>query len=226
MQDLSLGMLLMLALAWGIRHAFDADHVLTVSGLGPSFSPSSTRRPLRFIAFCLHWSLGHGGIILIIGCLVLLLGMSIPFQLSQYADLACAALLVCLGLGLMIGSGLGSKAKSESAPRLTRWSTLGFQLLRRNPNQSALSIGVLHGLSGSAPLLALLPLTQMQSAWTGILYLLVFGIGVSLGMTLFAACLSVGARRLKLTAAGFQRFRLALGACSVIYGFVLLAGTL
>jgi sulfite exporter TauE/SafE len=50
-------------------------------------------------------------------------------------------------------------------------------------------VGVLHGTAGSAPLLVLLPLSQMSSPWVGLAYLLLFGVGVFFAMLLFGGAL-------------------------------------
>lgn len=223
MQDWSFAMLILVALGWGIRHAFDADHVMTVTGFGQQFSASKPEQSRHFLAFCLHWSIGHGGILLIIGALVLLLGVAIPYQLSNYAETVCALLLLSLGAGLLC-SNSPYFLSHHSARRgtLLRLSNAGSQLLQRRPKQSALTIGLLHGLSGSAPLLALLPLMHLHSAWHGMLYLICFGLGVTVGMMLFAASLSYGCRRFISTQKALLRLRWILGVCGMCYGLIML----
>lgn len=53
----------------------------------------------------------------------------------------------------------------------------------------AVMVGVLHGAAGSAPLLALIPITQLHSVWLGLLYILLFGLGVLLAMLIFGGLL-------------------------------------
>jgi sulfite exporter TauE/SafE len=53
----------------------------------------------------------------------------------------------------------------------------------------ALMVGMLHGTAGSAPLLALLPLSAQARPWFGVAYLLLFGFGVLLSMLLFGGAL-------------------------------------
>lgn len=214
----------MIALGWGVRHAFDADHIMTIAGLSQSFNPPRRQASGRLLAFCLHWSIGHGGTLVLIGALVLLLGMTIPYQLSHYAEFVCALILLSLGSGILISSGLTFHAKPHygKSRRFDKLALAGNRWLRHHPKQSALSIGFLHGLSGSAPLLALLPILNLQSSWHGLLYLLCFGVGVSLGMMLFASGLSYGYRRFANCQQSINRLRMFTGVLSLLYGAILL----
>lgn len=213
MQEWSLGMLVLIALGWGARHALDTDHLMTLAGLSQQFSPRpSLLNP--FLGFCLLWSLGHTVILLLIGILVLVLDMAIPYRLSQYAEYGCAFLLLCLGLWLIF-TRPGVSAKHAPA-RQSR--------LRVKSKHSALAVGSLHGLSGTAPLLALLPLTHDASPWYGVLYLVCFGLGVSLGMAIFAGCLNFGYLQLIKTNTLFQSSRLFIGIGGAVYGSIMLMG--
>jgi len=227
-------MLLTIALAGGIRHAFDADHVMTLAGFNQQFYRGNHPQTFRFLAFCLHWSMGHGGILLVIGSLVLIMGMAIPNQLAFYAESACALLLMALGSSLLFGvsDANANPCRARQGQHLSepqralagsgRLLLGGCQLLQTHPRQSAISIGLLHGLSGSASILALLPLMNIHSVWQGMLYLLCFGVGVSLGMLLFATSLNFGLRRFLQNQKIALRFRRAIGIFSIVYGIFML----
>lgn len=55
-------------------------------------------------------------------------------------------------------------------------------------------MGALHGLAGTAPVVALVPVTLMSSKAVAVLYLAAFGAGTILGMAAYAAlaALAVG----------------------------------
>ena len=53
---------------------------------------------------------------------------------------------------------------------------------------------MLHGLSGTSAVVALVPVTLMSSAMLGLGYLVAFGVGVTVGMTLYAV-VAAGAMR-------------------------------
>ncbi len=56
---------------------------------------------------------------------------------------------------------------------------------------SASFVGMIHGLAGSAPLLALIPLTNQESPWLGLAYLILFCLGVLISMLSFGGFLGV-----------------------------------
>ena len=56
-------------------------------------------------------------------------------------------------------------------------------------NHSAVIVGAVHGLAGLAPLLVVLPLSQ-KPFWLGIVYLVLFCLGVFISMTLFGGFFS------------------------------------
>jgi sulfite exporter TauE/SafE len=58
----------------------------------------------------------------------------------------------------------------------------------RHPH-GAVMVGMLHGTAGSAPLLAVLPFSVQTQPWFGLIYLVMFGLGVLLSMTLFGGVL-------------------------------------
>jgi ABC-type nickel/cobalt efflux system permease component RcnA len=87
-------------------------------------------------------------------------------------------------------------------------------------------IGVLHGTAGSAPLLALIPITQIASPWWGIAYLALFAIGVLLSMLLFGGLLSTAIRGAQqFSNKVITVFRITMASGSVAYGFYLLPGS-
>lgn len=186
---------LSLAFGLGMLHALDADHIMAVSGL-------AARRPgLRSsLRFCARWALGHGAILLVIGSAVLLLGMAIPETLSNIAELLVGAILIAIG-GWVLWDLSRRRAhlhfhRHDQLPQHAHWHT--HQAHHRDahagdPHQhghSAVLVGILHGTAGSAPLLALLPLSAMgHSPWQGLAYLLLFGSGVIVSMLMFGGLL-------------------------------------
>jgi len=83
---------------------------------------------------------------------------------------------------------------------------------------------MVHGTAGSAPLLALVPLSQIGSAWTAIAYLIVFGVGVMLSMLAFGGALGglfvLGSKSGQRLISAMQVFT---GGISFVFGAWLLA---
>ncbi|HLC23079.1 MAG TPA: hypothetical protein VJL08_01355, partial [Dehalococcoidia bacterium] len=66
----SLWEVLVLGLVLGVRHAFDADHLVAVTTI-----VSEYRNPLRAIWIGVSWGLGHTTTLLLAGATLLLLGI-------------------------------------------------------------------------------------------------------------------------------------------------------
>ncbi len=170
--------LISVALGLGMLHALDADHIAAVSGM------ASTRATFAdSLRFCLRWSFGHGLTVLLLGAAVLLLGMAIPVALSHYAEEAVGVVLIGIG-AYVLWDLLGDKTRLPVRRSAGRHA------------QGAMLVGVLHGAAGSAPLLALLPLSAQSRPLFGLSYLLLFGCGVLLSMLLFGGALGMLFRRL------------------------------
>jgi ABC-type nickel/cobalt efflux system permease component RcnA len=187
--------LLSLAFSLGIVHALDADHVMAVSNLigsRPGFK--------RSLMFCGRWAVGHGAALFIIGFAVLFLGQNIPGSLSAMAEHIVGIMLVVLSLWVFIDLWRKNTHihfhQHDGLPKHAHWHNHAHNTKQQHQDDShshqhgAVMIGVLHGTAGSAPLLALIPLSQIGSAWLGMAYLLLFALGVLISMLLFGGLFS------------------------------------
>jgi hypothetical protein len=149
-------------LLMGILHAFDPDHVMTMSSLGSR--PDARGATARY---AVSWGVGHGGILVIAALALLLFEVPLPEALPTGAERFVGVILIAAGGSLALalwrnktdvthgGSGLRTKA-----PFL---------------------IGMVHGTAGSAAVFALLPI-GLLSPVLGVFYVLVFSSGVLIGM--------------------------------------------
>ena len=234
MESTSVIAILSLAFGLGILHALDADHVMAVSGL------SSTRPGWRrSINFCTHWAMGHGMSLLLIGSAVILFGLAIPVDLSAFAENLVGIVLIAIGC-YVIWDLLRRHAhlhfhKHDGIPKHAHWhihDKPSQQSRRRKHHHEphhhghgAVMVGMLHGTAGSAPLLALIPLSQMASPWLGILYLIVFGLGVFVAMLLFGGVLGSLYNWLSRWGDRMVRMlRIVIGFSSIGFGGFLLFG--
>jgi len=101
------------------------------------------------------------------------------------------------------------------AQTVSRW--LGDMPLR------ALFIGLMHGMAGSAALI-LLTLESIDSPWTGLAYMALFGVGSMLGMGLLSVVIAVPLRR---SARGLTWFhnglQAVIGSATVVLGVGIVA---
>lgn len=226
---------LSLALGFGMLHALDADHIMAVSGL-------AVRRPgyRSSLYFCLRWAMGHGFSLLIIGGSVLLFGLAIPVSLSAVAEIVAGVVLIAIGLWIITDITINRVRAShrdlegpENESRNTGHSgsvlpvTVSENKCCCKSGRGATLVGVVHGTAGTAPLLAILPLSSVASPMQGISYLVLFGCGVLLSMIFFGGLLGVTfgwfARR---SHSAMQFTRVTVAFCSVGAGICLLQTSL
>ena len=174
----------------GLMHALDADHVMAVSTM-------SNAKPgfWRTVRFSSHWALGHAGILIMSGLLLFGLGLSIPETLQHVAEASVGVLLIVLGLVCFWRfrkERLHLASHRHGDIEHVHWHVEGDS--QNNGHGSAkgkeghapVMVGMLHGLAGSAPALALVPAVAEGELITSLLYLLVFSLGVMLSMLCFA----------------------------------------
>ena len=186
----------------GMAHATDPDHVLAVTTI---VNRESRLRKAALVG--LAWGVGHTVTIFIVGTIVIILGVSIPAQLELSMELLVCLMLVVLGAASLDRFFRQKRAGGISSPQVT-----GSRSAR------SLAVGIVHGLAGSAAV-ALLVLTTISDATWGLIYLLLFGAGTILGMTLFTLSFSSASAYLSRRFHGFSRWMSGLaGAGSIAFG--------
>ena len=159
--DISIATFFAVGLGYGILHAFDPDHVAAMSGMTVGDKPRKWKTAL-------HWSLGHGGVILFFSILVFFLGVMVPHTLSHWAESAVGLMLIAIGLHGFIKI---YRTKVKNQENINRSDT------------GATFVGMLHGTAGSAPLLTLIPLSKVNEPIIGFIYVVLFCVGVAIAMT-------------------------------------------
>jgi len=175
--------LLILAFGLGLVHALDADHIAAVSVLS---SEKTTFH--KSVGFAIQWALGHGSIILVMTLLFMMLGESIPQMLSAIAEQVVGVVLIFLGLAIVYKI-------QRYRLRIHFHTHEGYlphahwyqkdQTDSEHQKHKAVYVGGLHGMAGSAPLLAALPVVQSGSLSEIFLYVAIFSTGVFVAMLCF-----------------------------------------
>ena len=185
-----------LAFGLGMLHALDADHIMAVSGL--IANQRSMKDTLRF---CLRWAIGHGSVLVFVGILAFAVGWVLPASMSHYADAGVGVILIMIGSVVLVN--LYRRRihihfhEHDALPVHAHWHSHHSHEMTEHARQphhhghSAMLVGMLHGLAGSAPLLALIPMAMLKSPMLGFVYLLIFSVGVLLSMLLFGGMLSL-----------------------------------
>lgn len=164
----------MTALVAGFAHALEADHMAAVTTF-----VSRRPRPLQAIGFGIRWGAGHSAAILVVGCILIALDVRLPEVLARGLEFGVGMMLLGLGLWLLWN------VLHERAHRAAGGADHAHPH-HHHHGRGSLWVGMAHGLSGTAPLVAALSATAAGSPGNAALYLLLFGVGTTLAMALYA----------------------------------------
>jgi hypothetical protein len=149
---------LLIALALGLRHASDPDHLVAVSSLVAA-DGGDTRAAARLGAW---WGFGHAAALLAIGLPLILFKSSLPAWLERGAERAVGAVIVLLALRIVVKWARGDFRAGRHGHARTRHRHLRQadepehrHRHLRTPRQ-AMGIGMLHGLAGTGAVALLL----------------------------------------------------------------------
>lgn len=181
----------------GLRHASDPDHLTAVTTLIASRRERATRCAARL---GLTWGLGHATSLFVFGLPVVLYSAYLPRGVQDAAETTVGVVIVVLAIGLL---------------RRCRSSASHVHPRGRTPWQ-AFSIGVMHGMGGTAGVGVLL-LATIHSHPLAIAALALFAGCTAISMSAlsagFGAALTAGAVR-----RSFHRVAPVLATASLAFG--------
>ncbi|HZN09110.1 MAG TPA: hypothetical protein VFB65_20115 [Pyrinomonadaceae bacterium] len=192
--------LLGIGLVFGLKHATEVDHVVAVSTI-----VSRHRSLWRSGLVGAMWGAGHTAALLITGAIVLSLRVAIPERVGNWLEFGVALMIIGLGAAALWRA-LAKRAdvhvhehshdgvshvhihfhENETRHHASKTHSHAISAIGLKP----VLIGTVHGLAGSAAL-TLLVLTQIDSAWVGFFYLLIFGAGSIVGMILMSGLIGL-----------------------------------
>lgn len=163
---------LLLGFGLGIKHAFEADHVIAVSTI-----VSSQKDPLKSALIGTFWGIGHTTTLFVIGLFVLLFKISIPESISSLLEFLVGIMLVGLGMLTIL--------QAKKITDMEKEHIEAHQKKRLHQHHRSFLVGSVHGLAGSGALM-LLVLATVSSTVEGMYYILLFGLGSIIGMNLMS----------------------------------------
>ena len=222
--DLSVILILLTGLALGLGHSLDPDHIVAVSTL-----LCNSRSIRKSITSATVWGVGHSSVLFVAGFCVLILRVAIPENIVNLFEFAAGAMLIVLGI-LVIRPLILDRVKTIQPGFQTEklfshdHSLTDLKKEHTHIHKSALA-GILQGLGGSAALM-LVVLTTVNSVVTGLAFILVFGVGVILGM-IGISCI-VGSI-IAYTASNLEKvhkiIKAVTGSVSIIVGTIIILYT-
>jgi cytochrome c biogenesis protein CcdA len=219
------GMVLLVSLLLGLRHASDPDHLAAVTTLIASEEKHNRAKRAGFMG--LLWGLGHGTTLVLLGLPLVLAGRYLPDTVQQAAETLIGMLIVFLAVRLLVrwrrglyhvhvhSHGDGDTHRHLHSHREDRTHAHGHAVSHRTP-LSAYGIGLMHGVGGSGGLtLLLLSTISNRAEAVGALLLFAAGTAVSMAVlsTVFGLAIAGGP-----IARNFERVAPILGVLSLAFG--------
>ncbi len=208
----------LLGLLVGLRHAFEPDHLTAVSTLAADAAGARRGTMLGVI-----WGIGHTAALVIVGALLLATGAALPARTEAAFELAVALMLVVLGVrSLWIGARDGTRGSTNrhrhgSVEHAHAGPDEHLHLAGRTFALRPLIVGLVHGLAGSGALTALV-FAELPDLASRIVYIVLFGLGSSLGMAVASGAVGVSLRHAARTTHRRRVFAVASGALSIGLG--------
>jgi hypothetical protein len=192
---LSLFLTFITSLMLGMRHATDPDHIVAVTTI-----VSRERSVAKAAGIGALWGFGHTITLLLVGGGIIIFKIALNARLGLSLELCVAVMLIVLGILNLFDVRARPSAPSASRPFV---------------------VGVVHGLAGSAgAALLIVPLIN-DPRWAA-LYLVTFGLGTIVGMTIVTVSIAAPSLLAAAHMPSLERsLRLASGAVSLVFGLYL-----
>ena len=210
----------------GLKHALDPDHMAAVSTI-----VSESKSMKRSSLIGTFWGLGHTTSLLCAGIVVIALKVQISERIASWMEFGVALMLILLGIRAVLKSLRGWKLHvhrhthdggTHSHVHVHRPGEDEHQhrhLIRSGARP--FFVGMVHGMAGSAALMILV-LATLPSAFAGLIYIAVFGLGSVGGMLIMSSLISVPfiltRKRFNVLSEGLQ---VAVGLFSLSFGLFL-----
>ena len=157
----------------------------------------------------MRWGLGHAAVVLAVGLVIVAAGLAVPAAVERRLEMVVGAVLVGLGvwagrnalqLHLHAPADHGGHAHLHAhAPGRHPHGHQHADPARRHRHLSTV-VGAVHGLAGTAAVVALVPVTLMKGVADAIWYLTAFGFGTVVTMAAYAGIAAAAVARLETVA--------------------------
>ncbi|CAA9410120.1 MAG: Nickel transporter UreH [uncultured Rubrobacteraceae bacterium] len=220
----SLGVILLISVLLGLRHASDPDHLAAVTTLIASEEDLAKVRKAGFMG--LLWGAGHGTTLVLIGLPLVLFNRYLPEAVQQAAETLIGAIIILLAVRLLMRwrRGLfhvhahshGGEPHRHVHSHAGEAEEAHAHAHKRRTPLGAYGVGLVHGVGGSGGLTLLLLSTISDKAQAaGALLLFAAGTAVSMALLSTAFGLAIAGGPL---GRNFERVAPVLGVLGVAFG--------
>lgn len=184
----------------GLQHALEADHIAAVASM--TADKKGVRNIVRHGAI---WGLGHALMLGAFGGAVYALELALSERLASSLEFAVGVMMVLLGARLVyvlvrdrihfhthrhVPGDVHFHAHSHAGDVKNHAQSRHAHAHPAGGWRRSLAVGMMHGLAGSAALVALAASTA-PSIHLGVAFMMLFGMGSIAGMALFSAAIAV-----------------------------------
>lgn len=209
----------------GMRHALDPDHVVAVSTIA-----SEQKSVWRSSLIGAFWGAGHAAALMGASAIVLALKLTVSKSAAQWLETGVAAMLVILGVSAILR---GRREWTVHAHRHVHDGREHVHVHEHNAHAPHVrhqhrhilgfgirpfSIGIFHGLAGSAGL-AIVAVATTGSVAAGLVYIAMLGMGATAGMMVLTVLMSLPVLLIGGRFAAFRSgLQLVAGFGSIAFG--------
>ena len=193
-------LIIMAGLMIGLIHAFEPDHISAVSTQllikNKNGSKKLALKQLSIISSLRGavWGMGHTSSIILIGLIIAGLSLNIHSDFFLGAELIVGFMLIVLGILTISNKKIFKQKHIHPHNHSNGISHTHFhnheQDHKQNHTHKAFLIGGIHGIAGSGSLVALTASTMVNFE-TMIYFLILFGIGSTIGMTAISGVIGI-----------------------------------
>ena len=184
----------------GLQHALEADHIAAVASIA---ADKKGFRPI--VRHGALWGVGHALTLGAFGGAVYALKLTLNERLASGLEFAVGLMLVLLGARVIFllmkarihfhlhrhaGDNVHFHAHSHAGDVKNHAASAHAHEHTRASWGRSLAVGMMHGLAGSAALVALAA-SSVPSVPLGVAFMLLFGLGSVAGMAIFSAIIAV-----------------------------------
>ena len=189
----------LVAIALGLRHATDPDHLTAVTTLVAGDREGGTRRARRL---GLAWGAGHATSLFVFGVPIVLAAAYLPEALRMTAELAVGLMIIALALRLLLRWRRGELGHAHAGAGRTALQSYG--------------IGLVHGMGGSAGI-GLLLLAGIHNRAEALVALALFAVFTAVSMAIASTSFGFVLGR-EAVAARYLTVAPLIGAASLMFG--------
>ena len=218
----SLGLVLVVSVLLGLRHASDPDHLAAVTTLIASEEDHGKVRKAGLMG--LVWGAGHGTTLVLIGLPLVLFNRFLPGVVQQAAEALIGAIIILLAVRLLgrwrrglfhVHTHTHGGEPHRHVHSHARQEAHEHAHKRRTP-LGAYGVGLVHGIGGSGGLTLLL-LSTISDKAQAVGALVLFAVGTAVSMALLSTAFGLAIAGGPL-GRNFERVAPVLGVLGVAFG--------